>query len=241
MQIIVIIVSLVLFSAIVGVLVKKFLVWDQMKSESIGSDDVLQRVSQARDVPDFFAKLGSRSRSKKIRLQLPDCLDLISNSLTAGLTLPQALMRNLEHFPPEAQREFARVIYDTRVGFSVADAFENFAGRLDLKDVKLIATASRIGVEHGGNIAESYRMLSALLRDNIAFEMELEAMTTEGRMQALVMSSLPFALIVILSFVNPDMMLPLLTTVAGWIVIGGLCLMLGTAYIWIRKIVSIEV
>lgn len=204
------------------------------EAEAVAGDDVLKRARGAG---------GGRGRrhAALVRQQLPDALDMISNSLTAGLTLPQALMRNLEHMPPELQGEMARVLYDIRLGYSVADAFANLAARLGTRDVKMISIASRIGVEHGGNLAESYRLLSGMMRDAIGFEMELKAMTTEGRMQALVMSCLPFALLLLLSLISWDMFGSIFTTAAGLCVLLGLCCMLGLAYAWIRRIVDIEV
>ena len=150
-------------------------------------------------------------------------------------------MRNLSHFPPIVAEEFARILYDTRLGYSIGGAFDNFARRLPISDVQMVVIASKIGVAHGGNLAESYRMLSTLLRDNMAFEDELRAMTTEGRMQALVMSALPLVMIVLLSLVKRDLMAPLFTTGAGWGALIVLAIMQGLAYVWIRKIVDIKV
>ena len=166
---------------------------------------------------------------------------MVSNSLSAGLTLPQALMRNLDHFPPIVAEEFARVIYDTRLGFSIGGAFDNLARRLPIPDITMVVIASKIGVSHGGNLAENYRMLSALLRDNMAFEDELKAMTTEGRMQAIVMSALPLVMIVLLGLVKRDLVSPLFTTGAGWATLCVLFTMQGLAYLWIRKIVDVKV
>jgi tight adherence protein B len=192
-------------------------------------------------MPEFIARRMRARRAAKVRAELPDALDMVSNSLTAGLTLPQTLLRNLSHFPPLVAEEFAGILYDTRLGYSIGGAFDNFAARLPISDVQLVVIASKIGVAHGGNLAESYRMLSTLLRDNMAFEDELRAMTTEGRMQALVMSALPMVMIVLLSLVKRDLMAPLFTTGAGWGALIVLAVMQGLAYLWIRKIVDIKV
>ena len=242
-HLVVIAVAVTVFAVLVGYLVKRHLAAAAERRELMSQDDILAKVSETAtgDMPAFMVAMMRKKRAAQVRKELPDALDMIANSLTAGLTLPQALLRNLDHFSPLVQAEFARVIYDTRLGFSVAAAFANFSERMQLRDAKLISIASQIGVEHGGNLADSYRMLSALLRDNLAFESELTAMTTEGRMQAIVMSCLPFALMFILLLINHDMMIPMFTTVAGWCTIGGLCVMLFIAYLWIRKIVDIEV
>ncbi len=233
--------AIALLAILAGIVVKGLL--DAARRERESDDDVMARAAHVGDshMPEFIARRMRERRAAKVRAELPDALDMVSNSLTAGLTLPQALMRNLSHFPPRVAEEFARILYDTRLGYSIGGAFDNFARRLPISDVQMVVIASKIGVAHGGNLAESYRMLSTLLRDNMAFEAELRAMTTEGRMQALVMSALPLVMIVLLGLVKRDLVAPLFTTGAGWGALIVLAVMQGLAYIWIRKIVDIKV
>ena len=233
--------AIALLAVLVGVVVKGLLAASSQASAM--NDDVMARAAHVGDthLPEFIASRMRARRAAKVRAELPDALDMVSNSLTAGLTLPQALMRNLSHFPPLVAEEFARILYDTRLGYSIGGAFDNFSRRLPIPDVQMVVIASKIGVAHGGNLAESYRMLSTLLRDNMAFENELRAMTTEGRMQAMVMSALPMVMIVLLGLVKRDLVAPLFTTAAGWGALLVLFAMQGLAYIWIRKIVDIKV
>ncbi len=233
--------AIALLAVFVGIAVKGLL--SAFSQAHAVSDDVMARAAHVGDthLPEFIAARMRARRAAKVRAELPDALDMVSNSLTAGLTLPQALMRNLDHFPELVAEEFARIIYDTRLGYSIGGAFDNFARRLPIPDVQMVVIASKIGVAHGGNLAESYRMLSTLLRDNMAFEDELRAMTTEGRMQAIVMSALPMVMIVLLGLVKRDLVSPLFTTLAGWGTLLVLFCMQGVAYLWIRKIVDIKV
>ena len=231
--------ALLLMAVLAGIAVRGLLAASRRERK----DDVMAMAAHVGDtrMPEFIAARMRRRRAEKVRAELPDALDMVSNSLSAGLTLPQALMRNLSHFPPLVSEEFARILYDTRLGYSIGGAFDNFAKRLPIPDVQMVVIASKIGVAHGGNLADSYRMLSALLRDNMAFESELKAMTTEGRMQALVMSALPAVMIVLLGLVKRDLVAPLFTTGMGWGALGVLATMQLLAYLWIRKIVDIKV
>ena len=233
--------AIALLAILAGIVVKGLL--DASRRERESDDDVMARAAHVGDshMPEFIARRMRERRAAKVRAELPDALDMVSNSLTAGLTLPQALMRNLSHFPPLVSEEFARILYDTRLGYSIGGAFDNFAKRLPIPDVQMVVIASKIGVAHGGNLADSYRMLSALLRDNMAFESELKAMTTEGRMQALVMSALPAVMIVLLGLVKRDLVAPLFTTGLGLGALAVLATMQVLAYFWIRKIVDIKV
>ena len=231
--------SLFLMAVLAGIAVRGLLA----SSRRERNDDVMAMAARVGDsrMPEFIAARMRRRRAEKVRSELPDALDMVSNSLSAGLTLPQALMRNLSHFPPLVSEEFARILYDTRLGYSIGGAFDNFAKRLPIPDVQMVVIASKIGVAHGGNLADSYRMLSALLRDNMAFESELKAMTTEGRMQALVMSALPAVMIVLLGLVKRDLVAPLFTTGLGLGALAVLAAMQLLAYFWIRRIVDIRV
>ena len=231
--------ALFLMAALAGIAVRGLLA----SSRRERNDDVMAMAARVGDsrMPEFIAARMRRRRAEKVRSELPDALDMVSNSLSAGLTLPQALMRNLSHFPPLVSEEFARILYDTRLGYSIGGAFDNCATRLPIPDVQMVVIASKIGVAHGGNLADSYRMLSALLRDNMAFESELKAMTTEGRMQALVMSALPAVMIVLLGLVKRDLVAPLFTTGLGLGALAVLAAMQLLAYFWIRRIVDIRV
>ena len=231
-----IIAAILVLALLVGAIVR--LKVDQSRGDR--DDDAVLRLAHPSS-SGVLARLTLNRRLKALREGMPDALDMIANSLSAGLTLPQAMLRNLEHFPPEVGAEMARILYDTRLGFSIGDAFDNFAQRCPAADFRMIAIASRIGVTHGGKLHENYRLLSALLRDNLAFERELKAMTTEGRMQAIVMSALPGALMAIFALIRWELIRPLFTTGVGCGLLMTLVAMQILAYLWIRKIVSIKI
>ena len=146
--------ALLLMAVLAGIAVRGLLAASRRERK----DDVMAMAARVGDtrMPEFIAARMRRRRAEKVRAELPDALDMVSNSLSAGLTLPQALMRNLSHFPPLVSEEFARILYDTRLGYSIGGAFDNFARRLPIPDVQMVVIASKIGVAHGGNLAESY-------------------------------------------------------------------------------------
>ena len=236
LDLIVIAASVAAFSALVGLLVARLFASPRVVAGASG--DAVEQMMSARSAGHGLA---AGRHAREVREGLPDALDMIANSLSAGLTLPQAILRNLERFPPAVGAEMARVLYDTRLGFSIGGAFDNFAGRVPTGETRMVAIASKIGVTHGGKLHENYRMLSSMLRDNIAFARELKAMTTEGRMQAIVMSALPAALLAIFFLIRRELVMPLFTTLPGLLTLGVLVTMQLLAYVWIRKIVSIEV
>ena len=65
--------------------------------------------------------------------------------------------------------------------------------------------------------------------------------TAHGRFTAWVLLSLPAALAVALTFINPDHMGPLFHEHMGQVMVLGAIVMQTIGYFWIRKVIKIEV
>ncbi len=192
-------------------------------------------------IPKNIQKNIRQKKILQLKAQLPDGLDMLSNSLRAGLTLQQAIQRNLSRFPEQLADEFTLVLQDVSLGCSLSQAMENFGERMGDSDSKMIATASRISLSHGGNLADSYATLSTLMRDKETFENELRALTAEGRMQAIVMTLLPFVLLALMFLIQTESMTTFIANPVGLGLILVLVIMQTAAYFWIRAIMDIKI
>ncbi len=192
-------------------------------------------------IPKNIQKNIRQQKNLQLKMQLPAGLDMLSNSLRAGLTLQQAIQRNISRFPEQLADEFTLVLQDVSLGCSLSQAMENFGERLGDSDAKMIATASRISLSHGGNLADSYATLSTLMRDKETFENELRALTSEGRMQAIVMTLLPFVLLVLMFLIQTESMTQFISNPIGLGLILVLIIMQTCAYFWIRAIMDIKI
>jgi len=79
------------------------------------------------------------------------------------------------------------------------------------------------------------------IRSRVEFQQKLRTLTAQGRFEAIAMASAPLAAFVLLYFCQPDLMLPLVTTVTGWCAIAAALTLEVIGYVIIRKIVTIEV
>ena len=89
--------------------------------------------------PRFFLKRAMKERQRRIRLGLPDELDLTVICVEAGLALDQAMMRvgeDLQHAHPELSGEFHLFNLETRAGKPRAEALRNLAARTGVDDVR---------------------------------------------------------------------------------------------------------
>jgi tight adherence protein C len=106
-------------------------------------------------------------RQEKIRLSLPDALDLLVVCMEAGLGLDQAMVnvgRELEITHPEICDEFNLVSLEMRAGKRRIEALKNLATRAGEPELrKLVATLVQAD-RFGASIADSLRTHSDFMR-----------------------------------------------------------------------------
>jgi tight adherence protein C len=90
-------------------------------------------------LPDFWLGYAIKKRREKIRLSLPDGLDLLSICMEAGLGLDQGIVRvgqELKSSHPELSEEFLQVNFEQRAGVRRIAAWKSFSERVDVESVR---------------------------------------------------------------------------------------------------------
>src|SRR5882762_2257888 len=136
-------------------------------------------------LPRFFLKRVMKERQRRIRLALPDALDLTVICVEAGLALDQALMRvgeDLQHAHPELSGEFHLFNLETRAGKPRAEALRNLAARTGVDDVRgLVGTLIQTD-RFGTSVAQALRIHSDSLRTERRQRAEEQAAKTTVKM-----------------------------------------------------------
>ncbi|MBL7661922.1 type II secretion system F family protein [bacterium] len=192
-------------------------------------------------VPAMYLKRLKEKRLKKIEEQLVDGLELLGNGLKSGLTLQQALELLMREFPPPITQEFGMVLAETRLGVDLVDALHNMATRLNSTIVSILVAGISITKRCGGDLTEIFQNIAATIREQALIEGKLNAVTAQGRFQGLILSIMPFALIVILYFVDRGHVEILFGFKLGLIAFFAVIVMVCLAQLWIRKLLAIDV
>lgn len=90
-------------------------------------------------IPDFWLSRAISKRREKIRLSLPDALDLLSICMEAGLGLDQGIVRvgqELHVSRPELSEELLQINFEQRAGVPRLEAWRAFSDRVDLESVR---------------------------------------------------------------------------------------------------------
>ena len=180
-------------------------------------------------------------RIDKIQEQLPDGLLMLAGSMKAGVGFGPAMEAMVSDGMPPLAQELALVLREQRMGVKTEEALEHFAERVPVQDVKLFVSAVQISREVGGNLAESLTILAETLRRRLIMESKVKALTSQGRLQGIVMAMLPVAMVAFLAFAYPETMRPMFHTPIGWTVIAICAVMEYLGYRMCRKIMTIDV
>ena len=136
-------------------------------------------------LPRFVLKRMIRDRQQRIRLALPDALDLTVICVEAGLALDQALMRvgqDLHHAHPDLSDEFHLVNLEMRAGKPRAEALRNLVDRTGVDDIRSLVGTLIQTDRFGTSIAQALRVHSDSLRTERRQRAEEQAAKTTIKM-----------------------------------------------------------
>ena len=118
-------------------------------------------------IPRFILKRMIKDRQQRIRIALPDALDLTVICVEAGLALDQALLRvgrDLHHAHPDLSDEFHLVNLEMRAGKPRAEALRNLVERTGVDDIRSLVGTLIQTDRFGTSVAQALRVHSDSLR-----------------------------------------------------------------------------
>jgi len=180
-------------------------------------------------------------RTKRFEEQFPEALDLLSRAIRAGHAFQTAMGMVADELPVPVGIEFKKAFEQQNFGLPLRDVLDQMAERVPILDVKFFVTAVTIQRETGGNLAEILDNLAHVVRERFKILRQVRVHTAHGRFTGYVLLALPAALAVALTFINPEHMNLLFQERMGQMMIVGAIVMQGLGYLWIRKVIKIEV
>jgi tight adherence protein B len=192
-------------------------------------------------VPNFYVRRRRTKRLNAFEELLPESIDLIGRALRAGHPLSAGFKMAADDGPEPVAGEFRRVFEEQRFGLPLQDSLLGMADRVNLMDVRILVTAILIQREVGGNLAEILDTLAGVVRARFTIRRQIRVYTAQGRMTGYLLSALPLILFSILYMINAQYMSILFTDPVGKILIGMAVSMQFLGFLWIRKIIKIEI
>jgi tight adherence protein C len=118
-------------------------------------------------LPSMLLGRMAKKRQHRIRLGLPDALDLLVVSVEAGLGLDQAIQRvglELDFAHPDLSQELSLINLELRAGKARVDALRNLADRTGVDDIASLVAMLVQTDKFGTSVAQSLRVHSETVR-----------------------------------------------------------------------------
>ena len=190
--------------------------------------------------------IGKLHRDKVKRLdsfdeKLPEALDIITRALRAGHPFNYSMQLVADELEGAIAEEFAVTFAELNFGVPTKIALENMVRRMPSKPLKSLVTAIVLQRETGGNLAELLEKISCVIRGGYRFQRKLRTLSAEGRLSAVVMSSVPLVLGLGLYAFAPDLIGELFKNPKGVSLLYNSAIMYIVGFLWVRRMVRIDV
>ena len=192
-------------------------------------------------LPLFYFNYRATKTRKTMEEQFPVALDVFVRGLRAGHPIAAALDLLTVEMPDPIGSQFGIVVDEVTYGAELRDALQAMAERWELDDMRMFVVSLSVQSETGGNLAEILENLSRVIRERHAMMLKVRALSSEGRMTAVMLTVLPIFTFVSLFIVNPRFFLDVAGDpmfVPGFAILGVLYL---TGYYIIRRMVDLKV
>lgn len=177
---------------------------------------------------------------KSFRMQMPQVALTLSNSLRAGLSVPQAIAVIAEKLPRPAGSEFRHIHQMIELGTPLDEAFEYLLDLFPLKELELISSTLLIHRRSGGDLVRALTTMSNAVLARQRVEREVLTATSEGRMTMIMIMVLPISILLIMEFAMDHAVSQFFSSPIGWFFGALYIIVIVVALLLVKHITNIE-
>ena len=192
-------------------------------------------------IPKILLRYMKKRRTEKFNIQLEGALGNVASSLKAGFSINQAFEELAHCNKHPLSVEFRMLMQEIRLGVPMDDALDNMSKRIGSDDFELVSTAVITARQTGGELTGTLERLAGLIRERMRINNKLKAMTSMGRLQALMIGCMPFLLLWGMYYVSPGMVSGFFNTPVGYIAMLVVIILDIVGFLVIKKITTIDV
>jgi tight adherence protein B len=183
---------------------------------------------------DAFVRFRGGTMANRFMKQLPEALDTIIRGVRSGLPVIETIGTVGREYDDPVGGHFRLVAERVSLGEPLDVALWRVAKIVNRPEMDFLAVCVSIQMETGGSLSEALTNLSNLLRERQRMKLKIKAISSEAKASALIIGSLPFGMLGLLSVMSPDYIGPLFTDPRGQVMLlAGLgSIMVGAFVMW---------
>jgi len=192
-------------------------------------------------LPHAMIRYLRRRRLKKLEQQLVGGIQTLASGVRAGLNLVQSLAMVARDGPNPLRQEFRHLTREYEYGVPLEQAMHNAADRIGSADFRLLFAALHTHRERGGDLGETLDRIAESIREIQRLEGRVQTLTAQGRATARWLAAMPVIILAIMYLIDAGGVRLLFTDPVGNLLIGAIALLTFLGFLWIRKVIAIDI
>ena len=193
-------------------------------------------------LPYLLVRALRRRRLQRLESQLVGGIQSLASGVRAGLNLVQSMELIAREGAAPIRQEFAHLLREYEYGLSLDEAMRNASDRIGSTDYRLLFTALATHRQRGGNLGQTLDRISESIREIQRLENRVQTLTAQGRATARWLGALPLVVMAIMYLlVDAESMRRMLADDLGKVILSVIVLLNIVGFLWIRKIVSVDI
>ncbi len=192
-------------------------------------------------LPGPVLKILRRRRIAKLESQLVGGIQQLSAAVRAGLNLVQAMQMVARDGPRPIRQEFRHLLREYEYGVPLDEAMSNAAARIGSGDYRLLFSALQTHRERGGDLGRTLDEIAASIREIQRLEKRVETLTAQGRTTARWLGAMPVVVLGVMFVIQKSYVVGLFQSGMGQFIIGLIIVLNVVGFLWIRKIMAIDI
>jgi tight adherence protein B len=191
--------------------------------------------------PRKVLRSRAAKRQKRFTQHFADAIDVIVRGIKSGLPVGECLNIIAREAPEPVGSEFKLLVEGQKLGMTLKQALERSCRHMPTADMKFFAIVLNLQQQTGGNLAETLAGLSDVLRQRKKMADKVKAMSSEARMTATIIGSMPFLISGMIYLINPEYISLLWTDSFGKKIFYGGLLWMGIGVFIMKQMIAFEI
>jgi len=182
-----------------------------------------------------------KDKIKKINGQITEMIKIFKNNIMAGQSVIQTIYEVSQQIQEPLSVEFKKIHESVSFGLSLDDALNQSSKNIESGQYKLFIDSIRISNITGAKLSDMLGKIERSVVKQIEIYSKVETLTAQGKISGLIVSVVPFFIILFVYIMEPDIMGILFTTFLGNIIFFVAVVMLLLGSFFMKKITEIDI
>ncbi|HPS52372.1 MAG TPA: type II secretion system F family protein, partial [Phycisphaerae bacterium] len=192
-------------------------------------------------LPGAIIRKLQKKRLDRLETQIVEGIQTLASGVRAGLNLVQAMELIARDAPAPISQEFSHLLSEYEYGTPLDEAMLSTAKRIGSADYRLLFTALHTHRQQGGDLGDTLDRIADSIREIQRLNARVDSLTAQGRATARWLGAMPLVVMCIMYFIPGSNVEKLFTDDIGKLILSAVFLMNLVGFLWIRKIMEIDI